>query len=204
MDLSHWSGLPSWVSDLGENSPVAGFRYSIVSAEGIEQIQPALSVLPTISAFCPPRGNCEKEPQRVKSSSSLAKSEIRPRRAGEATCTVEEEMAELNELYNEGEKLKDAGDYEGSIAKFCEILEQDEAHGLAHFALAVSYGKVGKHEDAVKHGERAAELEPNDPFSFTALSVTYQRAYAGTQNMEFIPKAEEAMARAHMLQQGQH
>lgn len=113
-------------------------------------------------------------------------------------------MAELSELYNEGEKLKDDGDYDAAISKFREILDQDDAFGLAHFALAVAYGKVGQHEEAVRHGERACELEPNDPFSFTALSVTYQRAYAGTQNMEFIPKAEEAMARAQMLQGRAH
>jgi hypothetical protein len=41
------------------------------------------------------------------------------------------------------------------------------------------------------------ELEPNDPFSFTALSVTLQRAGK-------IPEAEEALARARMMQTGMH
>jgi hypothetical protein len=74
---------------------------------------------------------------------------------------------------------------------------------LAHLALAVVYGRIGEHEKAVEHGERACELEPQDPFSYTAMSVTYQRAFAGTQNRQYIQMAENAMARAHALQAGQ-
>jgi len=46
------------------------------------------------------------------------------------------------------------------------------------------------------------KIEPNDPFSFTAMSVTYQRAYAGTNNMEYIKLAEDAMERSRQLSQG--
>jgi tetratricopeptide (TPR) repeat protein len=109
-------------------------------------------------------------------------------------------MSDLEALYAEAEKLKDAGDYEPAIAKLNELLAEDESHTLAHMALAVLYGKVGQHEEAVKHGQRACELEPEDPFSFTAMSVTYQRAFAGTQNHQYIQLAEDAMARAHSLQ----
>ncbi len=109
-------------------------------------------------------------------------------------------MASLNQLYNEADRLKEAGQYEEAIAKLKEILQQDESFVLAHLALAVIYGKLGQHEDAVRHGQRACELDPSDAFHFTALSVTYQRAFAGTQNPQYIQLAEEAMARAHMLQ----
>lgn len=105
------------------------------------------------------------------------------------------------EIYNEGEKLKDAGQHEEAIARFLEALEQDEKLVIAHLALAVEYGKVGRHEEAIRHGQMACELEPTDAFNFTAMSVTFQRAFAGTQNHEYIHLAEEAMARAHMLQQ---
>ena len=84
--------------------------------------------------------------------------------------------------------------------KYLEILGTDDSFTLAHLALAVTYGKVGDHEKAVEHGQRACELEPNDPFSFTAMSVTYQRAFAGTRNQEYIHLAEHAMAKAHALQ----
>lgn len=109
-------------------------------------------------------------------------------------------MAEINELYQEAEKLKDEGKLDESIAKLQEILAREESHVLSHLALAVVYGRVGKHEDAILHGQRACEIEPADPFNFTALSVTYQRAWQGTQNQQFIQLAEEAMAKAHMLE----
>ena len=103
------------------------------------------------------------------------------------------------ELYNEAEKLKDDGKDEEAIAKLTELLELDESYTLAHLALAVLYGKVGKPEDAVRHGQRACELEPDDPFNFTAMSVTFQRAFQATQDPKYIHLAEESMAKAHSM-----
>ncbi len=108
----------------------------------------------------------------------------------------------VHDLYNEGEKLKDQGKYPEAIEKFEQAVTADETFALAHFALAVAYGKVGEHDKAVVHAERACQLEPGDPFSYTALSVTYQRAFAGTQNPQYIRMAEDAMARAHAMQAG--
>jgi tetratricopeptide (TPR) repeat protein len=104
------------------------------------------------------------------------------------------------ELYNEAEKLKDEGKDEEAIAKLTELLAQDDSYTLAHLALAVLYGKVNKPEDSVRHGQRACELEPDDPFNFTAMSVTYQRAFQATQDPKYIHLAEESMAKAHAKQ----
>lgn len=112
-------------------------------------------------------------------------------------------MPTVDELYREAEQLKDAGQLEPAIAKLEELLAIDPSHVLSHLTLAVVCGKVGKHEQAVKHAERACELDPTDAFHFTALSVTYQRAYAGTGNMGYIRLAEEARDRAHAFQ-GRH
>ena len=109
-------------------------------------------------------------------------------------------MPSVLDLYNEAEKLKDEGQDEEAIAKLNELLTQDESYTLAHLALAVLFGKVGKPEDAVRHGQRACELEPDDPFNFTAMSVTYQRAFQATQDPKYIQLAEESMAKAHMMQ----
>src|SRR6056297_1178617 len=94
------------------------------------------------------------------------------------------------ELYRQAEGLKEAGQLEQAIQKLHELLEQDESYALAHSALAVYYGKTDQHDQAVAHAERVCELEPENAFNYTALSVFYQRAFAGTQNNDYIPLAE--------------
>ena len=114
-------------------------------------------------------------------------------------------MSEASELaaklYDEADKLKEAGDLEAAAAKLGEAVEADDSYALAHAGLSVVLQKLGKHEEAILHAQRVCELEPEDPFSFTAMSVTYQRAFAGTNNMEYIQLAEEAMAKSHFLSQ---
>jgi Flp pilus assembly protein TadD len=68
---------------------------------------------------------------------------------------------------------------------------------LGHSALAVVYTRLKRHDEAIAHAQQVCQLEPTDPFSFTALSVTFQRGGK-------IPEAEDAMARARMLQGGGH
>lgn len=111
-------------------------------------------------------------------------------------------MSDAQAKYNEVEKLIDQEKYEDAISGLNEVVGMDESFVLAHLALARAYTKTGQHELAIQHGEKACELEPTDSFNFTALSVTYQRAWAGTQDQQFITKAEDAMAKAQMLSQG--
>jgi tetratricopeptide (TPR) repeat protein len=109
-------------------------------------------------------------------------------------------MADVVALYDEADRLKDAGKPEEAVAKLEQALAVDPKYALAHSALAVLLQRLGRHEQAIDHAETVCELEPNDPFSFTALSVIYQRAFAGTNNMEFIRLAEEAMEKSRILQ----
>lgn len=103
-------------------------------------------------------------------------------------------MPDNEALYDEAIKLKDDGNLEQAIAKMQALVEQDESYALAHSALAKMLTDTGNHPDAIKHALKVTELEPNDPFSFTALSVTYQRG-------GFIPEAEDAMAKARTVGQ---
>jgi len=102
-------------------------------------------------------------------------------------------MPTNEELYDEADRLKDAGKLDEAAAKLAQLAEQDPNYVLAHSALAMLFVKLKRYEDAIRHALKACELEPNDAFNFTALSVTFQRAGK-------IPEAEEAMARARMLQ----
>src|SRR5215471_1168378 len=104
-------------------------------------------------------------------------------------------MPESHVLYDEADKLKDAGKLDEAVAKLNELLVTDPNYSLAHCALARIYTRMKRHQEAIGHALRACELEPNEPFNFTALSVTFQQAGK-------IPEAEEAMARARMMQGG--
>ena len=110
-------------------------------------------------------------------------------------------MSDLHAKYNEVEKLFDDEKFAEAITGLNEIVGEDEAFVLSHLALARVYTKTGQHDLAIAHAEKACELEPQDSFNFTALSVTYQRAWAGTQEQQYITKAEDAMAKAQMLSQ---
>ncbi len=109
-------------------------------------------------------------------------------------------MTNLMELYQLSEQQKSEGKLDEAIETLQQILAADESHVLSHLSLAVLYGRVQQHEKAVQHAKRACELDPSDAFNFTALSVTYQRAWQGTQQQQYIQLAEEAMAQAHLLQ----
>ena len=109
-------------------------------------------------------------------------------------------MTDVHAKYNEVEKLIDDEKFDEAIAGLTAIVAENDSFVLAHLALARVYTKTGQHELAITHGEKACALEPDDPFNFTAMSVTYQRAWAGTQDQQFIHKAEDAMAKAQMLQ----
>lgn len=108
---------------------------------------------------------------------------------------------QLTQLYDEADKLKNEGNLEGAVEKLQEALAIDEGYALAHSAMAVVLQRQGKHDEAIAHAEKVTELAPDDPFSFTAMSVTYQRAYAGTNEMSYIQKAEDAMEKSRILSQ---
>jgi tetratricopeptide (TPR) repeat protein len=102
-------------------------------------------------------------------------------------------MASKEELYDQAERLKDQGNLTEAVGLLQQAISIDPGYALAHSALAVYFGKLGQHDRAIEHGKKVCDLEPNEPFSYTALSVTYVRAGK-------IPEAEDAKARAHMLQ----
>lgn len=105
-------------------------------------------------------------------------------------------MPSRDERYAEAEKIKDSGDLAGAVASLESLVGEEPDFTLAHSALAAWCTRLERHGDAVRHARRACELEPRDPFSYTALSVACMRA-------GLIAEAEDALARSRMLQGGQ-
>ena len=95
-------------------------------------------------------------------------------------------------LYDAAVQMKDNGNLEGAVDALLEILKIDNDHLHTNMALAVYLQRLNRVEEAIKHALRVTEIEPNDSFSFTQLSVIYQRCGR-------IMEAEDAMARASVL-----
>jgi Flp pilus assembly protein TadD len=105
-------------------------------------------------------------------------------------------MPTREERYEAAEAAKNAGDLAGAVAALEAVVADHPDFALAHSALAAWCTRLERHEDAVRHARRVCELEPTDPFSYTALSVACMRGGR-------IAEAEEALARSRMLQGGQ-
>ncbi len=104
-------------------------------------------------------------------------------------------MATPNELYDQAVDLRDKGDKPGAIAKLEEAVAIDPSFAIGHGMLAKLYVDLAESDQAIAHARKVVELEPDDTFSYTALSVIYQRCGK-------IPEAEHAKALAYQKQMG--
>jgi Flp pilus assembly protein TadD len=104
-------------------------------------------------------------------------------------------MPTSDELYEEAISLRDAGNRPSAIEKLKLAIEADPGFTIGHGFLAKLYADEAMAEEAIYHAQKVVELEPEDTFSYTALSVIYQRCGR-------IPEAEEAKARAYYKQMG--
>ena len=104
-------------------------------------------------------------------------------------------MTASDTLYDEAVALRDGGDKAAAIAKLEESVALDDTFALGHGLLAKLYADLAEGDKAIAHARRVVELEPDDTFSYTALSVIYQRCGK-------IPEAEEAKAAAYYREHG--
>lgn len=102
-------------------------------------------------------------------------------------------MATREDRYDAAHATKDAGRLAEAVAELETVVVDHPDFALAHSALAAWCTRLERHDDAVKHARRVCELEPHDPFSYTALSVACMRAGR-------IAEAEDALARSRSLQ----
>lgn len=103
---------------------------------------------------------------------------------------------QILELEKAADQLRQQKEYSQAIEKLKQALTIDETFVRAHLGLSVLYHLIQDYERSCYHGERAVEIEPTDIFNFSALSVTYQRAFEFTRDPMYIQKAEMAMARS--------
>lgn len=104
-------------------------------------------------------------------------------------------MTSREDRYAAAEALKNEGQLSEAVAALETLVAAEPGYALAHSALAAWCTRLERHEEAIGHARKVCELEPNDPFSFTALSVACMRGGR-------IPEAEDALARSRMLQGG--
>jgi predicted Zn-dependent protease len=99
------------------------------------------------------------------------------------------------ELYDQAVELRDAGDKPGAITKLEESVAADPSFAIGHGMLAKLFADLAITDKAIEHAKKVVELEPEDTFSYTALSVIYQKCGK-------IPEAEHAKALAYQKQMG--
>lgn len=104
-------------------------------------------------------------------------------------------MPTAHELYDQAVDLRDQGDKPGAIAILEEAVAADPTFSIGHGMLAKLYVDLAESDKAIEHARKVVELEPDDTFSYTALSVIYQRCGK-------IPEAEQAKALAYQKQMG--
>jgi predicted Zn-dependent protease len=106
-------------------------------------------------------------------------------------------MASEVERYDEAIQLQQSGQLDEAVAKLEQLAADHPGYALAHAALSVFYQKLDRNDEAVEHAGKVCELEPEDPFSFVAMSTICQKAGR-------IEEAEKALARAHQAQMASH
>ena len=116
-------------------------------------------------------------------------------RRSEHTSQKATPMPTPNDLYDEAVDLKEQGDREAAVAKLEEAVAADPRFAIAHGMLAKLFADLAEADKAIEHAKKVVELEPDDTFSYTALSVIYQRCGR-------IPEAEHAKAIAFNKQMG--
>jgi Flp pilus assembly protein TadD len=104
-------------------------------------------------------------------------------------------MPTADELYDQAVELRDKGDKPGAVARLEEAVAVDPSYAIGHGMLAKLYADLADSDKAIAHARKVVELEPDDTFSYTALSVIYQRCGR-------IAEAEHAKAIAFNKQMG--
>jgi len=97
-----------------------------------------------------------------------------------------------NQHYLEAMKLFGEGKNKEAVEAYGRALEEKPDWTDAMHGMAMAYSNGGLHEKAIEVARRILELDPNDPFTHTSLSMFFQRKGD-------IEEAEKEGAKARML-----
>ena len=102
------------------------------------------------------------------------------------------DMEPADELYMEGMRLFGEGKNKEAIEVFAKCLEARPNWTEAMHGLAMAHMNNGTLDDAIRIGKEILEIDKNDAFAHTSLSMFYQRK-------GMIEEAEKEGAKARML-----
>ncbi len=109
-------------------------------------------------------------------------------------------MPTPDELYDQAIDFQQKGDLDAAIARLQDLVAQEPGFALAHSALSVFYSRQEKYDEAIEHGQRVCDLEPEDPFSFVAMSLLCQKAGRIADAERALMQARQAQAAARLGQ----
>jgi len=113
---------------------------------------------------------------------------------------------EALDLYMQGLKLYGEDRHAEAVAAYEQALEIQVDWPDAMHGLAMAHMNNGDLERAIEIGKRIIEIQPDDAFAHTSLSIFYQRQSAEAESRgdseataELIAEAEKEGAKARMI-----
>lgn len=97
--------------------------------------------------------------------------------------------------YDEAIALKEKGDLVQAVAMLEKLCEDFPEYALPHATLSMIYCRLDKFQESLNHAEMVCELEPEDPFSFVAMSALAIKSGDHAAAEEALHKAQLAQLR---------
>lgn len=103
--------------------------------------------------------------------------------------------------YDEAIALREKGEVIQAVEKLEALCRDFPDYALPHAALSMIYSRLDKYEESLNHAELVCELEPEDPFSFVAMSALAIKSGNHEAAEEALQKAQLAQLRYYHAQE---
>ena len=87
-------------------------------------------------------------------------------------------MPTTDELMDEGNTALAIGELEEAAKFFRQVVEQDPQFQDGWHALGMALYKLDRYEESIEAGQRAAQIDPNNQFVWSSLSLAYNAQQA--------------------------